>query len=131
MSVTTTSTAADLTSVTTTEAPFPDDFIVIEDIHGGDVVSIVAVNDGSGQNASIIETRVFHMTSHRADLETQFTFNRLSNGATQLHCTVITKNTALFFDENGRGLDVRLLPTVYLVDGRTNCQTLVEEGGDV
>jgi hypothetical protein len=71
------------------------------------------------------------MTSHRADLETQFTFNRLSTGATQLHCTVITKNTGLFFDENGRGLDVKFLPTVYLVDGRTNCKTLVEEGGDV
>jgi hypothetical protein len=48
VSVTTTSTAADSTSVTTTE-PFYDDFVVIEDIHEGDVVSIVAVNDGSGQ----------------------------------------------------------------------------------
>ncbi len=130
--LTTTTSPTTFPSITTTGAPtettssttesYYDDFEVIEDIGENDVVSIVAVNDGSGRNATVVETKVFHMTSHRADLDTQFTFNRLSTGATQLHCTVITKNAALFFDDNGKGLDVEFLPTVYLVDNRTNCK---------
>ena len=78
------------------------------------------------------EKRVFDMVSYRSDLKTKIVFNRLSNGACQLHCTVITSTNKLFVNETtGEKYEIEHLPTLYLVEGRTDCRGLIEEGGEV
>ena len=66
-----------------------------------DPIEIVAIDDGSGLNATVIETRAFDMTTYLSDLETRIVFHRLDNGICQLQCTVITRTDRLFKDENG------------------------------
>ena len=61
----------------------------------------MAIDDGSGLNATVIETRAFDMTTYLSDLETRIVFHRLDNGICQLQCTVITRTDRLFKDENG------------------------------
>ena len=122
------------TALPSTEGTGPDDVEVIDEDtppdDNNETVEIVAVDDGSGLNASVIETRAFDMTTYLSDLETRIVFHRLDNGICQLQCTVITRTDRLFKDENGVQLDVEYLPTIYLVDGRTDCRGLVEEGGE-
>ena len=67
------------------------------------------------------------MVNFHADIETKITFNELTNDGTQIECTVHTKKGKLFFDARGELYDPDLLPTIYLVDNRTNCHGLVLE----
>ena len=100
--------------------------------NGTDAVEIINIDDGSGINNTVTEKRVFDMVSYRSDLKTKIVFNRLSNGACQLHCTVITSTNKLFVNETtGEKYEIEHLPTLYLVEGRTDCRGLIEEGGEV
>ena len=71
------------------------------------------------------------MVNFHADIETKITFNELTNDGTQIECTVHTKKGKLFFDARGELYDPDLLPTIYLVDNRTDCHSLVEEHGNI
>ena len=92
---------------------------------------VVVIDQFAGQNITVLETRAFDMVSYLSTLETRIVFNRLNTGACQLHCTVITKTNKLFVDQEGNKIDVEYLPTIYLVEGRTDCRGLIEQGGDI
>ena len=69
------------------------------------------------------------MKEFENDLETKISFSKLRDGKSLLHCTVITGTNRLFEDSHGNPLAVEYLPTIYLVDGREDCETLVGETG--
>ena len=71
------------------------------------------------------------MQNFHADIETRITFNQLNNDGCQIECTVHTKKGKLFYDNTGELYDPDLLPTIYLVDDRTDCHSLVDERGDI
>ena len=71
------------------------------------------------------------MQNFHADIETRITFNELNDDGTQIECTVHTKKGKLFFDSNKDLFPPELLPTIYLVDNRTDCHSLVDEAGEI
>lgn len=72
------------------------------------------------------------MQNFHADIDTRITFNQLNDDGCQIECTVHTKKGQLFFNGEGSLYDPDLLPTIYLVDNRTDCHSLVdEEGGSI
>ena len=68
------------------------------------------------------------MQNFHADIDTRITFNQLDDDGCQIECTVHTKKGHLFYDGTGSLFDPELLPTIYLVDNRTDCHSLVEPG---
>ena len=68
------------------------------------------------------------MQNFHADIDTRITFNQLDDDGCQIECTVHTKKGHLFYDGTGSSFDPELLPTIYLVDNRTDCHSLVEPG---
>ena len=71
------------------------------------------------------------MQNFHADIETRITFNQLNDDGCQIECTVHTKKGKLFFDNKGELYDPELLPTIYLVDNKTDCHSLVDESGEI
>lgn len=71
------------------------------------------------------------MQNFHEDIDTRITFHQLNNDGTQIECNVHTKKGKLFFDNTGELYDADLLPTIYLVDNRTNCHNLVAEAGNI
>ena len=78
------------------------------------------------------------MVNFHADLETRITFNQLEQDGTQIECNVHIQSAEvggkLFYDNNKQLFESELLPTIYLVDNRTNCHDLVNEvteGGNI
>ena len=71
------------------------------------------------------------MQNFHEDIDTRITFHQLTNDGTQIECNVHTKKGKLFFDDTGELFDADLLPTIYLVDNRTNCHNLVSEDGNI
>ena len=71
------------------------------------------------------------MKNFHQDIDTRITFHELQNDGTQIECNVHTKRGKLFFDGKGELFEPDLLPTIYLVDNRTNCHGLVDEAGDI
>ena len=67
------------------------------------------------------------MQNFHEDIDTRITFHQLQNDGTQIECNVHTKKGKLFFDRQGELYEPDLLPTIYLVDNRTNCHGLVLE----
>ena len=68
------------------------------------------------------------MQNFHADIDTRITFNQLDDDGCQIECTVHTKKGHLFYDGKGSLFEPELLPTIYLVDNRTDCHSLVEPG---
>ena len=71
------------------------------------------------------------MQNFHEDIDTRITFHQLQNDGTQIECNVHTKKGKLFFDRSGELYEPDLLPTIYLVDNRTNCHGLVLEAGNI
>ena len=71
------------------------------------------------------------MQNFHEDIDTRITFHQLTNDGTQIECNVHTKKGKLFFDDTGELFESDLLPTIYLVDNRTNCHNLVSEDGNI
>ena len=71
------------------------------------------------------------MQNFHEDIDTRITFHQLQNDGTQIECNVHTKKGKLFFDRQGELYEPDLLPTIYLVDNRTNCHGLVLEAGNI
>ena len=71
------------------------------------------------------------MQNFHEDIDTRITFHQLNNDGTQIECNVHTKKGKLFFDNTGELYDADLLPTIYLVDNKTNCHNLVAEDGNI
>ena len=71
------------------------------------------------------------MQNFHADIDTRITFNQLNEDGCQIECTVHTKKGHLFFDTKGNLYDPDLLPTIYLVDNRTDCHSLIGETGNI
>ena len=71
------------------------------------------------------------MQNFHADIDTRITFNQLNEDGCQIECTVHTKKGHLFFDTKGNLYDPDLLPTIYLVDNRTDCHSLIGESGNI
>ena len=71
------------------------------------------------------------MQDNHEDIDTRITFHQLRGDGTQIECNVHTKKGKLFFDNTGELYDADLLPTIYLVDNRTNCHNLIQEEGNI
>ena len=71
------------------------------------------------------------MKNFHQDIDTRITFHELQNDGTQIECNVHTKKGKLFYDGKGDLFEPDLLPTIYLVENRTNCHGLVNEAGDI
>ena len=75
--------------------------------------------------------QIYDMKNFHQDIDTRITFHELQNDGTQIECNVHTKKGKLFYDGKGDLFEPDLLPTIYLVDNRTNCHGLVNEAGDI
>ncbi|XP_059091151.1 uncharacterized protein DDB_G0290685-like [Tigriopus californicus] len=99
----------------------PDYVVQVEDYEDYD--SPVSLSD------RVVDTKEYNMTSYLTGLDTKIIFYLTAGGATLLDCSVYVQDNDLFSYENGTVLEVRYLPALYLVDGREDCGSLVEETG--
>ncbi|CAB4063754.1 unnamed protein product [Lepeophtheirus salmonis] len=101
----------------------------IEILEGDELeVSEVLADDNT---ADFVESIEYIMTTHESDIETRIVFHKTNAGNCKLHCTVKTDTESLFENIDGTDKDTRLLPSIYLVDGRTNCDYLLSEEGEI
>ncbi|QQP36701.1 Hypothetical protein FKW44_021875, partial [Caligus rogercresseyi] len=101
----------------------------------GDETDVADVSENGSSNGSngdgYVETIEYIMTTHESDIETRIVFHKTNEGNCKLHCTVKTDTESLFENADGSEKDIRLLPSIYLVDGQTNCDYLLSEEGEI
>lgn len=76
--------------------------------------------DSSEEEPTVVNTQGFNMNDNTGGgLNLGFTFEEMSDGSVRVHCQVSSEREDLFDQDSEDDL-----PTLYLVRGRTSCQSL-------